>query len=92
MSVDVVEYIMDLMSRGMVYEVSTEVGSFIIAEADKVQTITNPVQYAILKDSKLKPDDFPIWAPYVDGRLSPYGKGLPTVNLRRATTSSSKIR
>lgn len=77
-----IDYIISLIETGKAYTVPTEMGEFVCAERSKFPNLkVSPVQYALLDGKKYKDDDFPIWAPYKEGRLSPYGKGQPTVNL-----------
>ena len=76
-----VEKVIKCVRDGIAYQVNTEAGAFVCVEAHKVVLETNPVHYPILNAHKAHPLDFPVWASFVDGVSSPFGKGLPTANL-----------
>jgi hypothetical protein len=76
-----VEKVIEFVRNGIAYQVDTEIGAFVCVEARKVFLEITPVQYPILDAYKTHQLDFPIWAPYVDGVSSPFGKGLATANL-----------
>jgi cysteinyl-tRNA synthetase len=70
-----------LVERGAAYQLDTEVGSFLVAEAGRIATRCAPVLYPIVQQHGRGRGDFALWAPYVDGRPSPWGAGLPTANV-----------
>lgn len=77
-----IDAILSLIENGKAYVVPTEMGHFVCVERAKVSMTTPPVQYAILQKNRYKEEDFPVWAPYVDGKPSPWGNGQATVNLQ----------
>jgi cysteinyl-tRNA synthetase len=77
-----VDYIMNLIEEGKAYTINMDIGEFVCARFEKFPNLkVSPVQYPILKGNKYREDDFPIWGPYKDGNISPFGNGQPTVNL-----------
>ena len=82
MVVEAIDRIAKMIRNGSAYTVDTECGTFVCVESAKVlMHVKNPVHYPILKDLRFGQDDFPVWAPYIDGNPSPWGRGQPTVNL-----------
>lgn len=83
-----VEFMERLMHEGRLYELSSEMGSFIMAQRSQFSGLDiRPVQYAITERCKFEPGDFPLWAPAKEGRPSPWGSGHPTVNLHLLRSS-----
>jgi hypothetical protein len=69
----------ELIGKGLAYVINTEVGYFVCV--NKYPLSIKPVDYAILKDLTRSSTDYPIWAPYTEGHLSPWGNGQFTVNM-----------
>jgi cysteinyl-tRNA synthetase len=67
------------MERGYVYEAK----GYIIWDTHTHPLNCNPppVHYPICSDFIKTGTDFPVWTPSVAGYESPWGKGMPTVNL-----------
>lgn len=77
-----IDFIVQLIESGKAYVLSTDIGTFVCAFNTKFPNLkVSPVQYPLLNNMKYREDDFPIWAPYSEGRISPFGNGQPTVNL-----------
>jgi hypothetical protein len=75
-----IQTISEWIQGGKAYQIETGVGSFVCIQAETMNLTTHPVQYPILDSLRRHRDDFPIWAPYVDGNPSPFGTGLLTAN------------
>lgn len=72
--------IQGLIEDSKAYVVRTEIGNFVCADGKKCKTQAPLVRYALLHD--IPATDFPIWAPYKEGYVSPWGNGDITVNWR----------
>jgi len=77
-----IDQIESLIEQGKAYVVSTNIGSFVCVQYSNVFIHTKPLNYSILWNNTYNVDDFPIWAPYKDGKPSPWGLGYATLNLK----------
>jgi cysteinyl-tRNA synthetase len=80
-----IDFIQKLIERGCAYELDGYVvcdsSNWVAFSTVNAYPIPAPIQYPILRGNMQSPLDFPLWAPYVDGHPSPWGKGNATVNV-----------
>ena len=76
---DPIPIIEHLIASGQVYEVE----GYVVFDSISlnIKPFPPPIQYGILLEHVRLPTDYPLWAPYVDGKPSPWGNGNVTVNL-----------
>ena len=82
MASDAIDYIRTLIRGGLAYELD----GYVVFDWGAVPPKTAypdpaPVFYPILRGATRSPLDFPLWAPYTDGRPSPWGRGSATANV-----------
>ena len=86
---------MDLIQSGLAYTINVkELGTFVVLDylclctkhPSKAEIYSElsprPVMYPVLNDFTRHPKDCALWAPYVEGALSPWGRGQMTVNAK----------
>lgn len=74
--------IRQLITHSKAYVVITQHGSYVCAHGDKVRTTVAPVKYIIQDGVISEKYDFLLWMPYEHGRISPWGNGNPTLNVK----------
>lgn len=92
MSGEVIKTLQAWMEQGWLYESQDYV--FWDMQEYPLDMDIKPVQYPICSGMMRNKDDFPVWAPsHVYGYDSPWGKGVPTVNLEyiRGVLEQEKI-
>lgn len=81
-----IQTINDLIAGSMAYTTTDARGSLYVCldsrACPSVQLLRpRPVWYPCLDGCTMSESDCPLWAPYVDGRDSPWGRGHSTANL-----------
>jgi hypothetical protein len=83
----VITYIDDLIKQGKAYivEVHECGGNFVCLDSSVITGMVDvspkPIMYPVLFQYVRNEKDYPLWSPYKDGMMSPWGRGLVTVNL-----------
>lgn len=70
-----------LVTEGRVYTLGTTAGTFLVAKASALPLKALPERFDRLTPMMRHPEDFPLWCPLEQGRDSPWGKGIPSINL-----------
>ena len=81
---------MDLIASNLAYSVHVNgLGTFVCLDftslcAKQAQIYSalspRPVMYPVLKGLTRHPEDCALWAPYIEGAMSPWGRGQATIN------------